>query len=80
MRIVDELHEHSRAWLLFSKQVAEHNYVKLEQRILLLQNENATTRYQELVDNHSEYIQNIPLGYLASYLGISQRHLSRVRK
>jgi len=30
--------------------------------------------------NQPEYIQHIPLQYLASYLGVSQRHLSRIRK
>ncbi len=34
----------------------------------------------DLLTNHPEYIQQIPLQYLASYLGITQRHLSRIRK
>ena len=37
-------------------------------------------RYGNLIKNQPEYIQNIPLQYVASYLGITQRHLSRIRK
>ena len=66
--------------LRFSKLMAEHEYIKLEQRIFLLQKETAETRYQDLVRNHPAYIQSVPLVHLASYLGISQRHLSRIRK
>ncbi len=70
----------NKNWLLFTKQIAEEQYVKLEKRIFLLQKEDALTRYKELLKNHPEYLQEIPLGYIASYLGISQRHLSRLRK
>ncbi len=78
--LIDELVSGNRKWLLFTKQIAEDQYVKLEKRIFMLQKESALIRYQELLDNHPEYLQRIPLGYLASYLGISQRHLSRLRK
>lgn len=78
--VLDEMVERSEKWLLFAKQVAEMQYVALEKRVFLLQKENAATRYKELLANHPEFIQNIPLRFLASYLGISQRHLSRLRK
>lgn len=77
---LDELVENQRNWLLFSKQIAENQYVKLEKRIYMLQKENAFTRYKEILDKQPDYLQKIPLGHLASYLGISQRHLSRLRK
>lgn len=78
--LMDELIEANRNWLLFSKNIAENQYVKLENRIFILQKENARTKYKELIEKQTEYLQNIPLGYLASYLGVSQRHLSRLRK
>lgn len=79
-RILDELVAEKKNWLLFAKQIAEKKYLLVEKRIFILQKENAITAYQELLDEHSDYLQKIPLGYLASYLGISQRHLSRIRK
>lgn len=78
--LLDELINANRSWLFFAKQMAESQYIKLEKRIFLLQKENALTRYNELLENQPDYLKKIPLGHLASYLGISQRHLSRLRK
>lgn len=79
-QLLDELVAKRKNWLQFAKQIAESEYVKLEKRIFLLQKENALLRYKELIENRPNYLQKIPLGHLASYLGISQRHLSRLRK
>lgn len=40
----------------------------------------AEQRYQKMIDNQPHYIINIPLQYLASYLGIRPQSLSRIRK
>jgi CRP-like cAMP-binding protein len=77
---IDKLEKSSSNWLLFFKIMAEQEYLKLEKRIFILQNERAEKKYQHLLENHPDYLQQIPLGYLASYLGITQRHLSRIRK
>ncbi|MEN9335992.1 MAG: hypothetical protein RLZZ500_979 [Bacteroidota bacterium] len=37
-------------------------------------------RYLKLLQNDAELIQQVPLHYLASFLGISNRHMSRIRK
>lgn len=67
-------------WTKFFKQIAEQEYINLEKRIFMLQRESAETRYTHLMKNHPEYLHQIPLQYLASYLGVTQRHLSRIRK
>jgi CRP-like cAMP-binding protein len=67
-------------WLLFLKVMAEQQYIELENRIFQFQKESAKQRYMDLLKNQPEMIQQIPLQYLASYLGITQRHLSRLRK
>lgn len=74
-----KLEESSINWLRFFKLVAEQEYIKMEQRIFLLQREKAEQRYSDLLTNKPEFLQQIPLNYLASYLGITQRHLSRIR-
>jgi len=40
---------------------------------------NAEQRYQKLLDEEPELLQRIPLQYLASILGVTPRHLSRIR-
>jgi CRP-like cAMP-binding protein len=37
-------------------------------------------RYQKMIDQKAHLIQNIPLQYIASYLGIKPQSLSRIRK
>jgi CRP-like cAMP-binding protein len=75
-QLVDQDHN----WTVFSKIMAEQQYLELEQRVFQLQKNSATERYTQLLKNHPEYVQQLPLHYLASYLGITQRHLSRIRK
>lgn len=75
-----KLEESSANWLKFFKINAEREYIEMEKRIFLLQKESAEKRYEDLITNHPEFLQVIPLNYLASYLGITQRHLSRIRK
>jgi hypothetical protein len=42
--------------------------------------QNATTRYLEFLNNHPSLINRVPLAYIASYLGVTQQSLSRIRK
>ncbi|MCA6361650.1 MAG: Crp/Fnr family transcriptional regulator [Bacteroidetes bacterium] len=74
------LSEKSPGWLRFEKMVAEQQYLELERRLFQFQKESALERYQSLLRDYPEYVKHIPLHYLASYLGITQRHLSRIRR
>jgi CRP-like cAMP-binding protein len=76
---LEKLAKRNMNWMLFFKIITDKYYVALENRVFELQRENAETRYRNLINNRPEYIQKIPLQYLASYLGITQRHLSRLR-
>ena len=77
---IDELAEKNPKWMRFLKIVAEQQYLELESRVFQLQRNSAQERYQSLMDNQPEYIQQISGQHLSSYLGITQRHLSRIRK
>ncbi|MEQ6124381.1 Crp/Fnr family transcriptional regulator [Pseudotenacibaculum sp. MALMAid0570] len=37
-------------------------------------------RYKKLLQNEPKLLSEVPLHYLASFLGISKRHMSRIRK
>ena len=75
-----KLEESSIGWLKLFKAIAEQEYINMEKRIFMLQKETAEKRYLDLLQNQPHLLQLIPLNYLASYLGITQRHLSRIRK
>ncbi|MEM6697204.1 MAG: cyclic nucleotide-binding domain-containing protein [Bacteroidota bacterium] len=76
---LQELESSGVNWLKLSKYLAEQEYLEMERRVFLLQKESAEKKYHDLMSNHPHFLQLIPLNYLASYLGITQRHLSRIR-
>ncbi len=41
---------------------------------------NIKEQYLSLIKSRPEIMKNVPLGFIASYLGITQPHLSRIRK
>lgn len=49
------------------------------ERLKDLQFHSAKERYQNLLKNYPEILQKAPMGYIASYLGISQPTLSVIR-
>jgi CRP-like cAMP-binding protein len=49
------------------------------QRLESLQFQTAEERYKQLLTESPEIIQRVPLKYIASYLGITQVSLSRIR-
>jgi CRP-like cAMP-binding protein len=52
---------------------------KIESRSPLV-SEDATTRYLSFITQFPALVNRIPLSYIASYLGITQQSLSRIRK
>ncbi len=54
--------------------------LQMEDRIAMLQSLSAEKRYLYLFNHHPEFLLYIPLQYIASYLGITPQHLSRLRK
>ena len=53
--------------------------VELQRKFDDLHFATAWQRYQTLISVHPTFIQRVPLGMIASYLGISQETLSRIR-
>lgn len=63
----------------WGRKFAEQELIKAEQRFISNHLGTATERYKELLKNHPTLIQRVSLGHIASYLGITQVSLSRVR-
>jgi CRP-like cAMP-binding protein len=63
----------------WGRKLAEKELVKTEERLISYLFQTATERYKELIQNNPTLLQRIQLGYIASYLGITQVSLSRIR-
>lgn len=70
--------QHADLERLFRK-LTERAYVDTVNRMESLQFHTAEERYQALLDNSPNLLQRIPLKHIASYLGITQVSLSRIR-
>lgn len=67
------LSEWGRAWM-------SENLFKQKLRSLTMITDSASSRYEQLVATNPEVIQQAPLKNIASYLGITDTSLSRIRK
>lgn len=63
----------------WGRKLAELEALKIEERLKLRLFKSASESYRELMQQAPNVIQRIKLGYIASYLGISQVTLSRIR-
>ena len=57
----------------------EKYYIRLEERFVNAQFKTATERYENLLSQTPHILERVPLGIIASYLGISPETLSRIR-
>jgi len=76
---LEKLYQKHPAFQTFGRRFAERGMVKVMDRMRSLQTKPAEQRYLELLAQ-PQFMQKIPLKYLASYLGITDTSLSRIRK
>ncbi|SFJ27939.1 Crp/Fnr family transcriptional regulator [Myroides guanonis] len=65
---------------VIGRRFTEDYCLLLEERAFQLQTFSAVERYHDLIKRHPETLFRIPLGNIASYLGISAETLSRIRR
>lgn len=63
----------------WSRKLAEQELLKLEERFIYRQFKTAVEVYEDLLQNSTSLLRRVPLKYIASYMGISQVTLSRIR-
>ena len=74
------LYDQNWKWQQVGRIVIEQYYIKMEQRLIILQSQSAQDRYEYFLREYPELIQSVPLYYIASFLGMSPETLSRIRK
>ncbi len=63
----------------WARKFAEQELIKTEERIISRQFRTAKERYREILRDSPDLIRRVQLGHIASYLGITQVTLSRIR-
>lgn len=64
----------------FGRMMLIHNYSLLKNRMLGMIQLTADQRYLNLIETHPEIFHHAPLKNIASYLGVTDTSLSRIRK
>lgn len=77
---LDLLTQQSPGFKDFSVWVFQQSLSYNEKRSKELATLSAEQRYLKLMDEHSEILHNVPMQYIASFLGMNPKSLSRIRK
>ncbi|MDE3144832.1 MAG: Crp/Fnr family transcriptional regulator [Bacteroidota bacterium] len=64
----------------FGRTMLVKEFVAFKQRTLAMINKSAEERYANLINSNKEIFQHAQLKHIASYLGITDTSLSRIRK
>lgn len=67
-------------WDAMVNKIISNALLQKVDRISPLISEDATTRYLKFLEIYPTLANRIPLAYIASYLGVTQSCLSRIRK
>lgn len=76
----DEIGNTIVGWDSITGLILKNCLLKTIERRSPLVSEDATTRYLSFIEQFPTIINRVPLSYVASYLGITQQSLSRIRK
>lgn len=63
----------------WGRRYAEIELLATEQRLISMLSAIASERYRQLMENEPDLLQRLPLGSIATYLGVTQTSLSRIR-
>jgi CRP-like cAMP-binding protein len=77
---LDKLIDKSSAFKDFSISVFQQSISYNENRSKELATLTAEQRYLKLIKEYPNILQNVPLQYIASFLGMNPKSLSRIRK
>ena len=66
-------------WVDLNRRLLEYYYTNLLNRVMSFQTQSAAERYDRLLQEQPDIEDTVSLGHLASYLGMTQETLSRLR-
>lgn len=77
---LDYLYDHCPKWERLGRRIIEDMFVEAQFRLYQFITQTAEVRYKQLMKRHPEMIRDVPLKYIADFLGIKIQSLSRLRK
>lgn len=77
---LEKLYDSCIGWQKVGRKIIEQQYISMEQHFIMFQQDDSSGRYEYLLKNYRRQLSLIPQHYIASYLGISTRQLTRIRK
>lgn len=78
-RGLEELYAHHPELERLGRLLTGWGFVQLQERFDDLHFATAAQRYEKLLATHPTFIERVPLGMIASYLGVTSETLSRIR-
>lgn len=76
---INSFYEEFPLFNLIGRKQVEHSFCQSELRVQMLRGLSAVDRYNFFCRVHASLLQRVPLKYIASYLGMSDETLSRIR-
>lgn len=77
---LQKLYSTSITWQNIGRLLTERAYIEMEEYASVLNNESAKEKYLRLINEHGEILQKASAEHVATYLGVTRRTLSRIRK
>ena len=77
---LNKLYDTNPIWLTIGRVLAEREYLIVEKYASMLNNETAKEKYLRLMKEQPSIVQIASVEDIASYLGVTRRTLSRIRK
>jgi len=77
---LQEVYEKTTTGNIIGRKMAENMFLIKSKRELSLLGKTAEERYLDLFTDRPKLLQQIPLKYIASYIGVTPQALSRIRK
>jgi len=77
---INSLYDKYKIWERFGRLIIERIFCQVEQERKMIISTSNEEQYREFVAAYPQLLQKVPQYYIASYLGISPEHLSRLRK
>jgi CRP-like cAMP-binding protein len=77
---LEKLYVTDHKWQFMGRKLMESFLIEKEERIIDQLSLSAHNRYLKLMKNQPDIVLNIPVKYVASFIGIQPESLSRIRK